>query len=263
MLAPNNGTRFSSYEQTNLADSTNTINCSCYVTSFAAVTREQLWRNRFKVLLFWRLRDPQVQPAENLKQLLQALPKVPLRQRSTELERVLLACEAEGVLVVLDGVDELEAGRSAFVRDMLDGSALPKACVLATSRPCTVARQYFRSYNSTPLELLGFTEEQVEAFVHQRLSHRPDSLARLREALSLNLSLAALMTVPLLALMLCDVFLLSSDNTPASKTQLYSKLLVLLVQRAFADKRSGRLAISPVVEVDALLAVDEIQQFEG
>ena len=26
------------YEQTNLADSTNTINCSCYVTSFAAVT---------------------------------------------------------------------------------------------------------------------------------------------------------------------------------------------------------------------------------
>ena len=229
--------------------------CSLYA-------REQLWRKRFKLFLFWRLRDPEVQQSKSLEQLLLALPKVPSRQRPTDLAKALLASEGEGVLVVLDGVDELEASRNAFVRKLLDGSALPKACVIATSRPCAVARQYFRHYNSPPLELLGFTEEQVEAFLQQRLARKPDALAKLREVLSRNVSLAALMIVPLLASMTCGVFSISSDNPPTTKSQLYSKLLVLVVQRAVLNESEGRLDIPPD-EIDALLAVEDVQQFEG
>ena len=229
--------------------------CSLYA-------REQLWRKRFKLFLFWRLRDPEVQQSKSLEQLLLALPKVPSRQRPTDLAKALLVSEGEGVLVVLDGVDELEASRNAFVRKLLDGSALPKACVIATSRPCAVARQYFRHYNSPPLELLGFTEEQVEAFLQQRLARKPDALAKLREVLTRNVSLAALMIVPLLASMTCGVFSISSDNPPTTKSQLYSKLLVLVVQRAVLNESEGRLDIPPD-EMDALLAVEDVQQFEG
>ena len=205
-----------------------------------------------------------MQQSQNFEQLLKALPKVPSRQRPTDLAKALLVSEGEGVLVVLDGVDELEATGNAFVRKLLDGSALPNACVIATSRPCAVARDYFRHYNTTSLELVGFTEKQVDTFVQQRLGHKPDSLAKLRDVLTRNVSLAALMIVPLLSFMVCDVFSVSSDNPPTTRTQLYSKLLVLVVQRALADKRAGQAAIAfSSGEMDALLAVDDVQQFEG
>ena len=229
---------------------------------YSLYAREQLWRNRFKLVLFWRLRDPEVQQSENLEQLLRALQNKHSRQSPAVLAKALLVSKGEGVLVVLDGVDELEAGRNAFVRKLLDGSALPKACVIATSRPCAVARDYFRDYNTTSLELVGFTEKQVETFIEQRLGHKPEALAKLRDVLTRNVSLAALMIVPLLSFMVCDVFSVSSDNPPTTRTQLYSKLLVLVVQRAVADKRYGRLAIAPG-EMDAVLAVDDVQQFEG
>ena len=229
---------------------------------YSLYAREQLWRNRFQLFLFWRLRDPEVQQSENLEQLLRALPNKHSRQSPAVLAKALLVSKGEGVLVVLDGVDELEASRNAFVRKLLDGSALPKACVIATSRPCAVARDYFRDYNTTSLELVGFTEKQVETFIEQRLGHKPDALAKLRDVLTRKVSLAALMIVPLLSFMVCDVFSVSSDNPLTTRTQIYSKLLVLVVQRAVADKRYGRLAIPPD-EMDALLAVDDVQQFEG
>ena len=115
---------------------------------YSLYARDQLWRKRFKLFLFWRLRDPKVQQSENLEQLLRALPKTPSCQRPTDLANALLASEGEGVLVVLDGVDELEARRNAFVREILDGSSLPKACVIATSRPCAAAPKVF-----SPLQL--------------------------------------------------------------------------------------------------------------
>ena len=158
--------------------------------------REQLWRSRFRLFLYWRLRERKVQQADTLEQLLLALPNKPSRQRCKPLAKSLLASEGEGVLVVLDGVDELEARRNAFVRELLDGSALPKACVLATSRPCSEAREYFESYDEN-LELLGFTEEQVETFIQRRLVSKPEALSKLREVLARNVSLAALMIVPL------------------------------------------------------------------
>ena len=203
-----------------------------------------------------------MQQSETFEQLLSALPRVPSRQRPTDLAKALLVSEGEGVLVVLDGVDELEASRNAFVRKLLDGSALPKVCVIATSRPCAIARQYFRHYNSTSLELLGFTEEQVDTFIQQRLSHKPDALGKLQEVLTRNVSLAALMIVPLLASMVCDVFAISFNDPPTTRTQLYSKLLVLVVRRAALDESEGRLNVSPG-EMDSLLAVDDVQQFEG
>ena len=229
---------------------------------YSLYAREQLWKNRFKLFLFWRLRDPEVQQSENLEQLLRALPNRPSQQQCSCLAKALLASEGEGVLVAFDGVDELEASRNPFLSKLLDGSALPKASVIATSRPCAAARRYFRDYNSTSLELLGFTEKQVDTFVQQRLGHKPDALAKLRDVLTRNVSLAALMIVPLLSFMVCDVFSVSSDNPPTTRTQLYSKLLVLVVQRAVLDESEGRLGI-PSGEMDALLAVDEVQQFDG
>ena len=220
--------------------------------------REQLWRSRFRLFLYWRLRERKVQQADTLEQLLLALPNKPSRQRCKPLAKSLLASEGEGVLVVLDGVDELEARRNAFVRELLDGSALPKACVLATSRPCSEAREYFGSYDEN-LELLGFTEEQVETFIQRRLVSKPEALSKLREVLARNVSLAALMIVPLLAFMVCDVFSVSSDNPPSTRTQLYSKLVVHVIRR---EVQEGRVYFSRP-EIDAVRAVVDVRKFVG
>ena len=132
---------------------------------YSLYTQGQLWRNIFKLFLFWRLRDPEMQQSESLEHLLRALPCHPSHQACVHVAKALCESEGEDVLIVLDGVDELEASRKAFVRKLLDGSALQKACVIATSRPCAVARHYFRHFNSSSLELLGFTEEQVDLYL--------------------------------------------------------------------------------------------------
>ena len=226
---------------------------------YSLYAREQLWKDRFKLFLFWKLRDAEVQQAETLEHLLAALPSKPSPQRCIHLASALRACEGKHVLLVLDGVDELDAGRKAFVRKLLNGSALPNACVLATSRPCTAARSYFAHYNSPPLELLGFTEGQVEFFMKERFSSQGERLRQLQGVLAQNTSLDSLMIVPLLATMVCGVFSATSSSPPTTRTELYSKLLVLIVQRAFADDDEGRLHVSSE-EMDALLAVEGVQQ---
>ena len=87
------------------------------------------------------------------------------------------------------------------------------------------------------LELLGFRGEQVTAFVQQRLGHKPELISKLEEVLARNASMASMMNVPLLAFLICDVFSASSKNPPTTTSQLYSRLVTLVVQRAVATGR--------------------------
>ena len=148
------------------------------------------------------------------------------------------ACRGRGLVVALDGIDELErnTGKDSFVRHLLEGDKLREACILVTFRRCTGSRKYFRSYDMN-LELLGFRGEQVTAFVQQRLGQKPEFISKLEEVLARNASMASMMNVPLLAFLICDVLSASSKNLPTTTSQLYSRLVTLVVQRAVATGR--------------------------
>ena len=145
------------------------------------------------------------------EQLLKTLPFKPSPENCKAFAEAASACRGRGLLVALDGIDELarSTGKESFVRRLLEGDELCEACILVTSRPCDRARSFFRTYD-TNLELLGFREEQVTEFVQQRLGHKPELVAKLEKVLARNASMASMMNVPLLAFLVCDVFSASS-----------------------------------------------------
>ena len=223
----------------------------------------KLWQNRFRAFCLCRLRNPDVAGAKNFAQLLEALPFSPSVELCKKFADAASACRGRGLLVALDGIDELDAshGKETFVWRLLAGSVLREACVVATSRPCTVARNFFRAYD-TNLELLGFREEQVAEFVQQRLGHTPELISKLDQVLARNASLVTLMSVPLLAFMMCDVFAACSNSPPTTRSQLYSKLLCLIVQRAVAEGRV-RLPDNDPDEEDSLQDACHVKQLDG
>ena len=225
--------------------------------------RGELWHTRFRSFLFWKLREHNVARAETFEQLLKELPFRSFgssSQKCKDFAEAALACDGRGLLVVLDGIDELDTslGQKSFVRRLLDGKELREACVLVTSRPCTDARDVFKEYDVN-LELLGFREEQVVEFIHQRLVHKPELISKLEEVLARNASMAAMMSVPLLAFLICDVFCACPNRPPTTRTQLYSKLLTLVVQRAVAE---GRVSL-PKVEREGLQDASHVHDIDG
>ena len=205
--------------------------CCAIVTSLHA--SGQLW-SIFTVLIMLKLRDYTVQQATSLAQLLRCLLPGKPKHKFERFAQMIDDSEGEGVLVVLDGVDEFEADKHSYVDHLLSGKVLTKACILATSRPCNTARIYFEKFDKN-LEILGFSDRQVEMFVEEQLG--PELAPKLKRNLDQNPALASLMTVPLLALFVCHVFKNDPKNPPTTRTELYSRLIVLILRRGVFDKK--------------------------
>ena len=209
----------------------------------------------FSLLLLWRLRDPRVQRATSLEQLLQVLLPDISQSKRQEFAEELFALNGRGVLALLDGVDELIENEDAFVVRLLKGEVLSEAHILATSRPCAAARKYFdSSVFDAHLELLGFSEGQVDAFIDGRLGAELGS--KLKELLNSNSAIASLMTVPLLALFVCQGFKATPNLSLPTKTRLYSFLVVLVLRHAVDERR---VSVSETVR-DLLMSVRHIDQ---
>ena len=195
----------------------------------------QLWPF-FDALLQWRLRDPTVQKATTLVQLLVFLLPDTSLCKVQEIADHVLEREGRGILVVLDGVDELIEHDYSFVCRILDGDILTEACVLASSRPCAAARNYFDySVFDVNVELLGFSEQQADSFIEEQLG--PGLAPKLKDLLDRSPGVASLMSVPLMALIICQVFKTFPDILLSTRTRLYSVLILLVVRHAVCEKR--------------------------
>ena len=180
----------------------------------------QLWPF-FEALLLWRLREPAVQSAASLMQLLAVLLPVP-ESKLQEFADDILERKGRGILAVLDGVDGFVERKNSYVTRLLNGDVLSEACLLATSRPCDAAREFFQSASSVfdaNVELLGFSEKQVDLFIDESLGSQ--LAPKLKELLDESPSLASLMSVPLLAVFVSQVFESSPDLSLSTRTRLY------------------------------------------
>ena len=216
----------------------------------------QLWPF-FEALLLWRLREPAVQSAASLVQLLTILlPDVP-ESKLQEFADDILERKGRGILAVLDGVDEFVERNNSYVSRLLNGDVLPEACLLATSRPCAAARKFFDSASSVfdaNVELLGFSEKQVDSFIDESLGS--ELAPKLKELLDKSPSLASLMSVPLLAVLVSQVFESSPDLSLSTRTHLYSALMLLVLRHAVDENRIKL----PDVEKEILKAAKDSRQ---
>ena len=218
----------------------------------------QLWPF-FEALLLWRLREPAVQSATSLVQLLTILLPDEPESKLQEFADDIRACKGRGILAVLDGVDEFVEGNNSYVCRLLTGDVLTEACLLATSRPCDAARNFFQSASSVfdaNVELLGFSEQQVDAFIDESLGS--ELAPKLKELLDKSPSLASLMSVPLLAVLVSQVFESSPDRyvSLSTRTRLYSALMLLVLRHAVKE---NRIELSDVEKVRLKAAKDARQ----
>ena len=216
---------------------------------------DQLW-SFFGAVLLLRLREPAIQEAMTLPDLLRVLLPDVSQEELQEFAQDLLRRNGEGLLAVLDGVDELVEKDGSFVVRLLNGDVLSKACLLATSRPCRAAKKFLdTSVFHANVELLGFSENQVGVFISERLDR--ETGAKLMKVLDENAGVASLMSIPLLALLVCEVFKNTGDHLLSTKTKLFSALVILVIRHAVSEKR---LLVSELEE-ERLGAVEDVDKF--
>ena len=215
----------------------------------------QLW-SFFGAVLLLRLWEPAIQQAMTLPDLLRTLLPDVCQEELQEFAQDLLRRNGEGLLAVLDGVDELVEKDGSFVVRLLNGDVLSKACLLATSRPCRAVKKFLdTSVFPVHVELLGFSEKQVGMFISTHLDH--ETRASLLTALDEDPGLASLMSIPLLAMLVCEVFKNTGDRLLSTKTKLFSALVVLVIRRAVDEKR---LSVCELEE-EQLGAVENVDNF--
>jgi Leucine-rich repeat (LRR) protein len=167
--------------------------------------------------------------------------------------------DAGRVLLLVDGVDELPAGKRRAVRDWLVGVAVayPKARILVTSRSAAAAADWLADdgFAAVILEPMGPTD--VRALIRHwhdavrdagNLPCDPGDLPRYEGKLLAELDAAAhlrtLAASPLLCAMLCALNLDRRTHLPPDRMSLYAAAVSLLLERRDAERGVPRTDLS-------------------
>ena len=133
------------------------------------------------------------------------------------------------VLLVLDGLDELPAGKLPEISEIIQGRVLPKCHLVATSRQ--EAGIKVRRYCDTILEIQGFTEEDARKFIYKYFKNMEDLAQKLLIKLGDNESLKDMTANPLNAALLCLLCEECQGIFPESSTQLYLDIIECVLRR--------------------------------
>ena len=133
------------------------------------------------------------------------------------------------VLLVLDGLDELPAGKLPEFSEIIQGRVLPKCHLVATSRH--EAGMKVRRYCDTILEIEGFTEEDATKFIYKYFKNMEDLAQKLLFKVKKDKSLKDLTANPLNTVLLCLFCEECQGIFPESSTQLYLDIMECVLRR--------------------------------
>lgn len=110
---------------------------------------------------------------------------------------------------------------------------LPKATVLLTGRPTANLVSVCRTLNHKHIEVLGFTQEQIEEYAQSVFISDPSLLEDFLKYLSLNPSINSMMYIPLYRAIVIEIY--QENRTagrpiPQTMTQLYTELTLTLIR---------------------------------
>ena len=212
---------------------------------------------QYSLVVLLRLREVKVQNISNMSQL--------FCQYESEDKKCLVeeVAKSQGrdMLFILDGFDELPKTlqEESLLLDLIRGRVLPASTVLVTSRPSATAK-LLTSCRPKHIEILGFTQESVEAYASSVFSSEPEKLAKFKAYISAseNPAINSLMYVPLNAAIIVLIFsdCKSDSLLPHTLTELYTQLCLTILNRYLKSNH-------PSVQVDKFedLPSDLYQQF--
>ena len=141
------------------------------------------------------------------------------------------------VLLVLDGLDEMDSTEMKRIYDLVEGKELSGCHVILTSRH-EVGRK-LRRYCDTLWEIVGFTEEDANSFVRTYFKsiNREDLLENLLEKIGCSDELRNLSKNPLNVTLLCVLCEDLEGVFPTSRTELYTEIVLCVLRRY--EKKQG------------------------
>ena len=190
----------------------------------------------YSLVVLLRMRDNTAREARELADLF----PYPKKSMSESLVDAALEVNGEGILFLLEGLDELpedkRSGNSSVYLKLIEGSLLPFSTVLITSRPWAVSDVHWSYSNRIDqwIEILGFTRQQIDEYL---IGYSHDDLKLLndmRRYVSLNPPIHAAMYVPLNTVIVCEIYKdrQKSDSViPSTMTELYTAFSLTLLIR--------------------------------
>ena len=188
---------------------------------------------QYSLVVLLRLREEKVQGIAKVSQLFLSYKS---KHKKSLVEEV-SESQGSGVLFILDGFDELPKTlqKESFLLDLIRGDVLPASTVLVTSRPSATAQLRTRCCPQKIIEILGFTQESVEAYASSILSFKPEKLEKFIDFISAskNPAINSLMYVPLNAAIIVQIYLESKSDSflPHTLTELYTLLCLTILNR--------------------------------
>jgi hypothetical protein len=191
----------------------------------------------YNIVLLLKLRDRNIQSATSLSHIFfhsdEKLSEVVVH----EVNR----CEGKGVLLILDGFDEMPVNldETSLVMRLINGEYLTRATRLVTSRPSALHRRECLPEKYRHINILGFLDD-VSKMKYAEIafkSEEPSILSRFKNFCISNPVINSLMSVPVNCAILAQVYkdtctLSDSENLiPKTMTQLYSTLVLVLIRR--------------------------------
>ena len=141
------------------------------------------------------------------------------------------------VLLVLDGLDEMDSTEMKRIYDLVEGKELSGCHVILTSRH-EVGRK-LRRYCDTLWEIVGFTEEDANSFIRTYFKNikREDLLENLLQKIRYSDELRNLSKNPLNVTLLCVLCEDLEGVFPTSRTELYTEIVLCVLRRY--EKKQG------------------------
>ena len=204
------------------------------------------WGNKqllktFKLVLLVCLRNPTVQQATLIKDLLQLFcnrEDTRATQIATTSSDYLVQNGGKDVVFLFDGFDEFpeELRKSSLIVDILKRKVLPYCALVVSSRPH--ATVHLRERATVRVDILGFTEVERNQFIQQALKEQPQSIKELTQYLEDHFTISSLCVVPFNMVVLLFLYKqrtsLPNNSLPDNSTQLYNYFICLTLRRHLA-----------------------------
>ena len=208
--------------------------------------------NEFTVVILVQLRDPKVQSAQSITDLLPAEDDTMAERAAREIT----ANKRSGVLWILDGYDELPSDlhNDSIVSTLINPklhqkNLLSKTAVIVTSRP--ISSDDLFPVVSSRIEVLGFTAEEQRLFFTECLKNDTNAVETLMERLSNNPAMEGSCYLPLNASIVAHLYL-TDGSLPSTIYDIFFSLVQHSISRYLHERLGIPQKVASFKSLDGL-----------
>ena len=236
-------------------------------TTFASELCKQWADGKFlqewSVVVMVKLRDERTRAAKNLYDILY-YPENEIRQK---VAKELVCQNGEGLLLILDGYDELSDNQRHFdsvIQQLMSRELLCLATLMVTSRPLATRTldSNFQQSIDQHIEVLGFTKKNIEEFINSAFEDKPELFSDFKSYLSTNPFSYSLMYNPLQCAIVTNIYsshwhCRKKESAPNTLTELYTSLVYIILQRYLSDHEKYK---NLIIKKDLSDLPDDVKQ---